>query len=70
MNIDNKTYDVLKYIALTVLPALAVFVGVIGQAIGWDQTALAVTIITAFDTFLGSLLKVSTNNYDKEKQSE
>lgn len=70
MSIDNKTYDILKYIALTVLPALAVLTGAVGQAVNWDQTALAVTIITAFDTFLGSLLKVSTNNYDKEKQSE
>lgn len=69
MNINNKTYDILKYVALTVLPATSVFVGVIGQAIGWDQTALAVTIITAFDTFLGSLLKISTNKYDN-KESE
>lgn len=67
MSIDNKTYDILKYVALTVLPALAVFVGVVGQAIGWDQTALAVTIVTAVDTFLGSLLKVSTSNYDNKE---
>ena len=68
MSLDNKTYDILKYAALTVLPALAVLVGAIGQAIGWEYTALAVTIITAVDTFLGSLLKVSTNNYEKESE--
>lgn len=68
MSIDNKTYDILKYVALTVLPALAALIGVIGQAIGWDQTALAVTIVTAIDTFAGSLLKVSTNKYNKESE--
>lgn len=69
MSFDNKTYDILKYVALTVLPALAVLTGSAGQAIAWDHTALAVTIITAVDTFLGSLLKVSTDSYNK-KESE
>lgn len=69
MSFDNKTYDILKYIALTVLPALAVFVGVIGQSLNWQYTALAVTIITAVDTFIGSLLKVSTDSYNNVRKA-
>ena len=63
MKLDNKTYDILKYVALFFLPALATLVLTLTNI--WDiphGEAIAATI-TALDTFLGALLKLSSNNY-------
>jgi hypothetical protein len=63
MKLENSTYNVLKFIALTVLPGLAtVYFAVAGQ---WHltHTDQVVGTITAFDTFLGAMLHVSTKSY-------
>lgn len=62
---NNKTYDILKYIAQIVLPALTVFVGVVLQCFNVSYTDVVITIMTAFDAFLGAILGVSTANYKK-----
>lgn len=67
MTISNKAYDTLKWVALILLPALAVFVTALNGL--WDinhQDAIVGTII-AVDTLLGALLQISSNkpeNYD------
>lgn len=64
--LNNKTYDVLKYLAITVVPALATLVGTIGVALGYqDVTGIVVTIITAVGTFIGALVGLSSVNYNK-----
>lgn len=64
--LNNKTYDVLKYLAITVVPALATLVGTIGVALGYqDVTGIVVTIITAVGTFIGALVGLSSVNYSK-----
>lgn len=60
---SNKTYDILKYIALIFLPALTTFVGVVLNCFDVQCTDIILTIMVAFDTFLGSVLKLSSNNY-------
>lgn len=62
--IPDKVYDVIKWVGLIFLPALATLVGTIGIAAGWSGTDLAVTIITAVGTFVGTLVGVS-NVYAK-----
>lgn len=62
---NNKTYDILKYIAQIVLPALTVFVGVVLQCFNVKCADIVITIMVAFDTFLGAILGVSTANYKK-----
>ncbi len=59
----NKTYDRLKYIAQVFLPALTVFVGIVLKCFNYANTDIVITIMTAFDTFLGSVLMISNNNY-------
>ena len=62
----NSTYDILKKIALVVLPALATMIITIfniwnipyGEEIG--------ATITAIDTALGIILGISTYQYNKE----
>ena len=65
---SNKVYDVLKYIAQIFLPALTVFVGVILKCFNIECTDVVITIMTAFDAFLGSVLMISSNNYNKTKE--
>lgn len=64
---SNKVYDILKWIALTVLPALITFYGVIGTTLNIPYTQETITIATAFDTMLGTILGISSVNYAKKK---
>lgn len=64
---SNEVYDVLKWVALIFIPALATLVGAIGSAVGWDATGLTVTIITAVGTFIGACIGVSSKSYDEEE---
>ena len=58
--IPNRVYDILKWVGLIVLPAIAAFVGTVGTAAGWDGTNLCVTVITAAGTLVGALFGVSS----------
>lgn len=60
---SNKCYDILKWIAQIFLPALTVFVGVVLQCFEVECTSIVITIMTAFDTFIGTLLGISSMNY-------
>ena len=64
---SNKVYDVLKYVAQVFLPALTVFVGVVLKCFNYANTDIVITIMTAFDAFLGSVLMISNKNYNKNK---
>lgn len=63
---SNKTYDVLKWIALVFLPALTTFLGVVLKVTGCEHTDMILTILVAFDTFLGSVLGISNTLYTKD----
>jgi len=68
--INNKTYDYLKYIALIFIPALTAFIGTVGLTLNWQYTDVTVVIMTAFNTFLGTLLGISTNQYNKKESDK
>ena len=63
MKMTNKTYDILKWIALILLPALATFYAAIAAVWGLPYTEQVVGTITAVDTLLGTLLKISSDKY-------
>ena len=68
MKMSNKLYDVLKYIAQIVLPALATLYVTLANI--WEGAlpypeAISGSIM-AVDFFLGTLLKISSDNYYKE----
>ena len=58
--IPDKVYNVLKWAGLIAFPAVATFVGTVGTACGWESTGIAVTVITATGTLVGSLIGVTT----------
>lgn len=60
---SNKTYDVLKYIAQIVLPALGTLYFALAGIWGFPYGEQIVGTITAVDTFMGVVLKISSDNY-------
>ena len=63
---SNKLYDILKWIALVVLPALATLYFAISSIWGLPYGEQIVGTITAIDTFLGAILGISSINYAKK----
>jgi hypothetical protein len=61
--LNPKVYDFIKWIALVVLPAASAFVITLGLILHWDSAQVVAAALTAFDTFLGALLKKSATNY-------
>lgn len=66
----NKTYDILKYIAQIVLPAIGTLYFALASIWGFPYGEQIVGTITAIDTFLGTLLMISNNQYNKEKSDK
>ena len=64
---SNKVYDILKWVALTLLPALTTLYGVIGTTLQIPHTQEVITIAIAVDTCLGTCLGISSANYNKGK---
>lgn len=60
---SNKLYDILKWIALVVLPALATLYFALAGIWGFPYGEQVVGTITAIDTFLGALLGISSIKY-------
>lgn len=65
MYLSNKTYDILKWIAQILLPAAGTLYFALASIWGFPYAEQIVGTITAIDTFLGVLLGISTNSYNK-----
>ena len=62
---SNKIYDILKFIAQVVLPAIGTLYFALAGIWGFPFGEEIVGTITAVDTFLGVILGISTMNYNK-----
>lgn len=69
MKMTNETYDILKEIALTILPALAVLYATLGKIWGLPYVSELPATIMAVDTFLGVCLHISSAEYHKEESA-
>lgn len=69
MQLSNKVYDTLKFIVMIVLPAIAtLYIAISGVLVangldGLPYPEVVSGIITAVVTFLGTILRISTNSY-------
>lgn len=68
--LSNKTYDVLKWIAMYLLPALGTLYFALAGIWSFPYGEEVVGTITAVDTFLGVLLGISTSQYNKVNGEE
>lgn len=66
---SNKVYDILKYIAQIILPAIGTLYFALAGIWNFPYAEEIVGTITAIDTFLGVILGISNINY-KKKVSE
>lgn len=66
MKLTNKTYDLLKWLVIIVLPALATLYSALAAVWGFPYAQEIVTTIAAVAAFLGALLGISTAEYRKE----
>lgn len=70
MKMTNKIYDILKYIALIVLPAIGTLYFAVAGIWGLPYGEQIVGTITAIDTCLGALLGLSAYKYNKNESEE
>lgn len=68
MKLSNKMYDVLKWIALILLPALGTFYFALAGIWDFPYSEQVVGTITAVDTLLGALLGISSASYNKDQE--
>ena len=62
---SNDTYDILKYIAQIVLPACGTLYSAVSGIWGLPYGEQIVATIMAVDLFMGAVLKISKDNYNK-----
>lgn len=66
--LNDKWYDILKWIAIIALPALSTFIVVISKIWGWaDMGSMIAQTITAVAVLLGTLLGISSFSYKNLK---
>lgn len=65
ITMSNKVYDVLKWIAMYLLPAFGTLYFALASIWGLPYGEQIVGTITAIDTFLGVILGISTAQYNK-----
>lgn len=70
MKLSNNVYDILKWIAQLLLPALGTLYFALAGIWNFPYGEEIVGTITAIDTFLGIILGISTANYNKSTTDE
>lgn len=70
MAMNNKVYDILKWIAMIVLPASATLYLGLSNVWGLPYGEEISTTITLVNTFLGAVLMISNNQYKKQGDSD
>ena len=67
MKLKDRVYDVLKWIAMYLLPAFGTLYFALAGIWGFPYGEQVVGTITAIDTFIGVILGISTAQYNKTK---
>lgn len=65
---SNKTYDILKWITMYLIPAAGTLYFALSSIWGLPYGEQIVGTLTAIDTFLAVILGISTNQYNKSKE--
>ena len=70
IKMSNKVYNILKWIAMYLLPAVGTLYFALAGIWGLPYGEQIVGTITAVDTFLGVVLGISTAQYNKTIKTE
>ena len=69
MKFENRTYDILKWICIIVLPAIATLYRGVGMIWSLPFVEEIPQTIIVIDAFLGALLGVSTIQYHNDENN-
>lgn len=69
MKLTNKTYNILKWVCLILLPALSTLYWSLSGIWGWPYTEQIIGTIAAVETFLGVIIGISTRTYNEERKN-
>lgn len=67
MKMNNKVYDIIKWIVVIMLPASLTLYNGLAATWGWPYAEQISATISAVTVFLGSAMMISTYNYNKTK---
>lgn len=71
MVLNQKLYEVIRWLVAIVLPAVIVFFDTLANAWGWNIPVEAITTsLSAFELFLGTIFGISKLSYDKQVAEE
>lgn len=65
MKLNDKVYDVLKWVTMIFLPAVSTLYFALATVWGWPYISEVMATFAAITMFLGALIGVSTYNYNK-----
>lgn len=65
---SNKVYDILKFVAQILLPAIGALYFALARIWNFPYPEETVGTITAIDAFLGAILGISTMQYNKQNE--
>lgn len=69
MKMTNKTYDIIKIVALLILP-ISEFVGSLASIWGFAYGKQIVATLVALDVLMGYIVKIASDSYHKEQNNE
>ena len=70
MKMSNKVYNVLKWVCITLIPALIALYGTVGATLDLPYTQTVLTIAGAVNGCLGTCLGISSHNYHKGQETD
>lgn len=65
MKLNDRLYDILKWLVISVFPAAATLYSLLAVVWGWPYADEVATTVTGVNTFLGAVLCISTMSYNK-----
>ena len=66
LQFENRVYDILKWIVMIVLPAIATLYAALAPVWSWPRPEDVVLTLNAVTAFAGALLGISTAQYNKD----
>ena len=67
MKLPNNVYDILKWVVMIALPAVALFIGAVGGDLGIHDVDTTVKVLNAVTALLGALIGVSSYTHNKKE---
>jgi hypothetical protein len=69
MILNDKTYNIIKWVLLTVVPALNILISTLCALYGWTWGNIVIGTIDAIAAFVGAIIGVGSIKYQRLKDS-